>query len=222
MILLRQKIFADRDYAGLNMFQRIMKRADRNRLARQIQRGRERANSVMNDSIKRSNNTAKTELDMLANSDFSRSKRENDLATKDILNRNQQNVNNAVNARNQEYDRLLNRADRKDRRISRRYVKDRTPDYGVKTVTKTYKEAPKPAAPKTSTNVPTTTSAPATQPQQRQGIGFGGKLAIGAGVAAAGYGAYRLIKARRQRQQAEEGEGAENTQQAPQGNQPIN
>lgn len=38
---------------------------------------------------------------------------------------------------------------------------------------------------------------------QKQGIGTMGKVAIGAGVAAAGYGAYRMLKARKQKQQEE-------------------
>lgn len=41
-------------------------------------------------------------------------------------------------------------------------------------------------------------------PQQKQGLGTMGKVAIGAGVAAAGYGAYRLLKARKERKEAEE------------------
>lgn len=44
-------------------------------------------------------------------------------------------------------------------------------------------------------------------PQQKQGLGTMGKVAIGAGVAAAGYGAYRMLKARKERKEAEEEQG---------------
>ena len=68
--------------------------------------------------------------------------------------------------------------------------------------------------PQTTTASPATTpvsqtlQATTTQPQiqQKQGIGTMGKVAIGAGVAAAGYGAYRVIKAKKQKQQEEETE----------------
>ena len=210
MILLRQKIFADKDYAGLNMLQRGMKRIDRNWIAWRTKRGRSRANKVMNNSIEASNRSAIQDLNTLANSDFAKSKRERNLATKDILNQNQQNVNNAFAQRNQEYDRLLRKADRKDRRISRRYVKDVTPNYGVNKVTNTYRPAPTTTTPTTPTKTTTTTTTIIPQTQQKTGMGFGKKVAIGAGVtagvAAAGYGAYRLIKAKKQKQQEEETE----------------
>lgn len=53
-----------------------------------------------------------------------------------------------------------------------------------------------------STNTNNINPQAITQPQQKQGLGLGGKIAIGAGIAGAGYGAYRLIKARKQRKQA--------------------
>jgi hypothetical protein len=168
----------------------------------------------MNNSIEASNRSAIQDLDILANSDFAKSKRERNLATKDILNQNQQNVNNAFAQRNQEYDRLLRKAGKKDRRISRRYVKDVTPDYGVNKVTNTYRSAPTTTTPTKTTT--TTTTIPQTQ--QKTGMGFGKKVAIGAGVtagvAAAGYGAYRLIKARKQQGEETENNNPQNNKQS--------
>jgi hypothetical protein len=81
------------------------------------------------------------------------------------------------------------------------------------TPTATYKRThPKPQQ-TTTPNVGTgaqpqqTMAITTTQPQttqQKQGMGTMGKVAIGAGVAAAGYGAYRMLKARKERKEAEE------------------
>ena len=202
MIILRQKQYARQDYAGLNMWQRIAKRKDRNKIAYQLKKGRSAANSALSSNIASANRTANDQLSMLENSDFAKSRDEKALATKDILNKNQQDVNNAFAQRNQEYSRLLRKAGRKDNRAAQKYTKDVTPDYGVSKVTDTYKAAPQPQVTKTGSGKSATIN---TQPQQqRQGIGLGGKLAIGAGVAAAGYGAYRLLKARKERKEAEE------------------
>lgn len=203
MIILRQKQYARQDYAGLNMWQRIAKRKDRNKIAYQLKKGQSAANSALSSNITSANRTANDQLSMLENSDFAKSRNEKALATKDILNKNQQDVNNAFAQRNQEYSRLLRKAGRKDNRAAQRYTKDVTPDYGVSEVTSTYK-APV-APPKTAQTQSGNTVALNNQtPQQKQGLGTMGKVAIGAGVAAAGYGAYRLLKARKERKEAEE------------------
>lgn len=199
MIILRQKIYANQDYEGLNMFQRIAKRNKRNQLARQIKRGKQAANSTLKNDIASANRFANDQLDMLKKSEFNNSDKERGLATKDILNRNQQMVNDAFSNRNKKYDELLEKSSKKKERINQSFVRDNDPDYNVSTITNTYKTPPKviPASQKTPQTI---------QGQQEKGMGLGGKIAIGTGIAAAGYGAYRLIKARKDKKKAEEAE----------------
>lgn len=199
MIILRQKQYAAKDFAGVNTaFGAKMLQWKRNWKARGLKKQRAENNAIMQGQIASINQNAQKNLDKLGSTGLNEKAQE--VVRKNILNQNQADVNAAIQARNANHTAALNSVNRSKVSTASRPVK--TPDYNVSEVTSTYK-AP---VPQNTAQTKSGNTAVLNQqtPQQKQGLGTMGKVAIGAGVAAAGYGAYRMLKARKERKKAEE------------------
>lgn len=203
MIILRQKQYAAKDFKGVNTaLGAKMLQWKRNRQASKLIKARKQNNAALQGQIAAINQGARANLDKLGNTGLNAKSQE--VVRRNILNQNQADVNVAIQARNAHHSEALGSVKRSKVSTASRPVK--TPEYNVSEVTSTYK-APV-APPKTAQTRTGNTVALVPQnnqtPQQKQGLGTMGKVAIGAGVAAAGYGAYRLLKARKERKEAEE------------------
>lgn len=200
MIILRQKQYAAKDFEGVNTaLGAKMLQWKRNRQASKLIKARKQNNAALQGQIAAINQGAQANLDKLGNTGLNAKSQE--VVRRNILNQNQADVNAAIQARNAHHSEALGSVKRSKVSTASRPVK--TPEYNVSEVTSTYK-APV-ALPKTAQTQSGNTVALNNQtPQQKQGLGTMGKVAIGAGVAAAGYGAYRLLKARKERKEAEE------------------
>lgn len=200
MIILRQKQYAAKDFEGVNTaLGAKMLQWKRNRQASKLIKARKQNNAALQGQIATINQGAQANLDKLSNTGLNAKSQE--VVRRNILNQNQADVNMAIQARNAHHSEALGSMKRSKVSTASRPVK--TPKYNVSEVTSTYK-APV-APPKTAQTQSGNTVALNNQtPQQKQGLGTMGKVAIGAGVAAAGYGAYRLLKARKERKEAEE------------------
>lgn len=200
MIILRQKQYAAKDFEGVNtaLGAKILQ-WKRNRQASKLMKARKQNNAALQGQIAAINQGAQANLDKLGNTGLNAKSQE--VVRRNILNENQADVNSAIQARNAHHSEALGSVKRSKVSTASRPVK--TPEYNVSEVTSTYK-APL-APPKTAQTQSGNTVALNNQtPQQKQGLGTMGKVAIGAGVAAAGYGAYRLLRARKERKEAEE------------------
>lgn len=200
MIILRQKQYAAKDFEGVNTaLGAKMLQWKRNRQASKLMKARKQNNAALQGQIAAINQGAQTNLDKLGNTGLNAKSQE--VVRRNILNKNQADVNAAIQARNAHHSEALGSVKRSKVSTASRPVK--TPEYNVSEVTSTYK-APV-ALPKTAQTQSGNAVVLNNQTlQQKQGIGTMGKVAIGAGVAAAGYGAYRILKARRERKEAEE------------------
>ena len=200
MIILRQKQYAAKDFEGVNTaLGAKMLQWKRNRQASKLIKARKQNNAALQGQIAAINQGAQANLDKLGNTGLNAKSQE--VVRRNILNQNQADVNAAIQARNAHHSEALGSVKRSKVSTASRPVK--TPEYNVSEVTSTYK-APV-APPKTAQTQSGNTVALNNQtPQQKQGLGTMGKVAIGAGVAAVGYGAYRLLKARKERKEAEE------------------
>lgn len=200
MIILRQKQYAAKDFEGVNTaLGAKMLQWKRNRQASKLIKARKQNNAALQGQIAAINQGAQANLDKLSNTGLNAKSQE--VVRRNILNQNQADVNAAIQARNAHHSEALGSVKRSKVSTASRPVK--TPEYNVSEITSTYK-APV-APPKTAQTQSGNTVALNNQtPQQKQGLGTMGKVAIGAGVVAAGYGAYRLLKARKERKEAEE------------------
>lgn len=200
MIILRQKQYAAKDFEGVNTaLGAKMLQWKRNRQASKLIKARKQNNAALQGQIAAINQGAQANLDKIGNTGLNAKSQE--VVRRNILNENQADVNAAIQARNAHHSEALGSVKRSKVSTASRPVK--TPEYNVSGVTSTYKApvAPPKAAQTQSGN---TVALNNQTPQQKQGLGTMGKVAIGAGIAAAGYGAYRMLKARKERKEAEE------------------
>lgn len=211
MILLRQKIFFN--YSGYSPEEIAKIKAERHEQAVRLMEARRQAQTRLKNSNDFSKSKMETNIQKLG--DLGLGNRATGEARQSYIEQHQSNVNRNYQARNEAYDEALKNSAKFRAKLDKKYKRTmpvtNNPNnnpYNTSVLGNTYKNK------NANTNTTTKTT---TQPQQKQGIGLGGKLAIGAGVAATGYGAYRLIKARRQKQQNEETEST----QRPQGNQQV-
>lgn len=200
MIILRQKQYAAKDFEGVNTaLGAKMLQWKRNRQASKLIKARKQNNAALQGQIAAINQGAQANLDKIGNTGLNAKSQE--VVRRNILNKNQADVNAAIQARNAHHSEALGSVKRSKVSTASRPVK--TPEYNVSEVTSTYKTPvalPK-AAQTQSGNIVALNNQ---TPQQKQGLGTMGKVAIGAGVAAAGYGAYKMLKARKERKEAEE------------------
>jgi hypothetical protein len=163
MIILREKTYAEQDYAGIKtaLGTKWIK-FNRNLKARQLTLGRRNNQKELNKELGKLNDSGLTGKEK---------------ATV------QQNMIQKYNENN---DKTRNKA------IT--LGKTTTKTNPTQTYIKNNPSAP--------ISHPSTPTISVTQP--KQGMSLGGKVALGAGIAAAGYGAYRLLKNRRQKKQEEE------------------
>lgn len=200
MIILRQKQYAAKDFEGVNTaLGAKMLQWKRNRQASKLMKARKQNNAALQGQIAAINQGAQANLDKLGNTGLNAKSQE--VVRRNILNQNQADVNAAIQARNAHHSEALGSVKRSKVSTASRPVK--TSEYNVSEITSTYKApvSPTKTAQTQSGNIVALNNQ---TPQQKQGLGTMGKVAIGAGVAAAGYGAYRLLKARKERKEAEE------------------
>lgn len=186
MIILRQKIFYD--YSGLTPEEAAKVREQRNLIAKKLLAQRKVALQRQKTNIDFSNKRTNEELSKLESLGFDNKNKEQ--IRQGIIANNQNIVNKSYQVRNSEYDRMLANAKQEASAIDSKYKRTlpRSNNYGTEKVDNVYR--PQQALPQSQT--------------QKHGIGTVGKVAIGAGIAAAGYGAYRLLKNRKSRKEAEE------------------
>lgn len=200
MIILRQKQYAAKDFEGVNTaLGAKMLQWKRNRQASKLMKARKQNNAALQGQIAAINQGAQANLDKLGNTGLNAKSQE--VVRRNILNQNQADVNAAIQARNAHHSEALGSVERSKVSTASHPVK--TPEYNVSEITSTYKA---PVAPTkiAQTQSGNTVALNNQTPQQKQSLGTMGKVAIGAGVAAAGYGAYRFLKARKERKEAEE------------------
>ena len=178
MIILRQKIFVN--YSGYRPEDIEKIKAARSEQAKRLIELRKQAMTRMNNSNAFSRGIAENELGKIK--DLNLGNRNANQVGKSILENYQNSVQTNMQARNAAYEQALRDSAKFRSKLENKYKTKRTLPV-MNTVMNN------------KTNITT---------PQKQGMGTMGKVAIGAGVAAAGYGAYRLLKARKERKEAEE------------------
>lgn len=203
MIILRQKIFFN--YSGYSPEDIAKIKAARREQAKRLLADRAVAQRRMQNSNDFSKRGAEKKIQELEG--LGLGNRNTGQVRQSIIQQHQSNVNRNYQARNDAYTNALKDSDKFKKQLDKQFKREKTlptttnPNsnpYNTANLGTTYKK------PNNTTQSTALVSQNNSNPVQKQGIGLGGKVAIGAGVAAAGYGAYRLLKSRKEKNEVEE------------------